>query len=764
MLLLLAFVPFWNMQFNGVWEIFDQGHPLNPIDLFKDYLYTWDNYANGVGDSSFIRLSSIPWVALQALLLYVGLQPNISQRILLIAFTALAGWGIYFFVYNLFIFKDLEQRRISAFLAGVFYILNPFSLYWITLGVYPVLSIPLLPFLLLFITKALTAYEYDKHKAINYIFMTSFTTIFAFTVNLEILLINLFFLVLYILYFLITNISKALLYIKVLILLILITLLVNLYWISPLIYSQLSYSQVSTIFQQYTKESINRAYAISSRPLNFLQVLRLHVYPFRHDLFEVSNPLYPIQLWVTSPITVLTGLVILSISVLCILFRSKDKYIQFFIFALIIFIGLSGGTSPPLGLIYKWLLQNMIFFRIFSDPSKFMYVTSFVMATLLGICSGEIYKYVSFFNKIPPKLSILLIFSLILINVYPVLSGNMCGALKTTTVPQYYLEFKDWITGQGNNFRLLQLPISPLGFSSYYEWTPFPEYGISISVFHKIVRLPVPVFSSPYQPASLTLIDLVESSQGHLGKVLSPWSIKYIIISDDMINPIDWKKYNSTHYKTLMERQLDISFVGTFGCLSIYENKAFKDNWVYASSVYVILPSASDLKSYQYFVEHTQNLQPTEVVFLSEEAVRKIRDIWNNAIEIDELIGNQLKERSNDTSKLHGNVQLFYKQIDPTKYVVNVKAQEPFILVLNQHYDLGWRAKIVDESLNPPHFMVNFYANGWYITKSGNCEIVIYYEPQTSLNVGISISSIMILLITIYSFIYFLSRMRKMAF
>jgi hypothetical protein len=752
------------MQSNGVWEIFDQGYPLDPIDLFKDYLYAWDNYANGIGDSSFIRLSSIPWIALQALLSYVGLQPNISQRILLIAFTAFAGWGIYFFVDNLFTFRDLEQRRISAFLAGVFYILNPFSLYWITLGVYPILSVSLLPFLLLLITKALTTYEYDRHKAISYIFVTSFITIFAFTVNFEILLINLIFLVLYVLYFLITNVSKALLYIKVLILLILITLFVNLYWILPLTYSQLIYSQVSTIFEQYTKESINRAYAISSRPLNFMQVLRLHVYPFSHNLFEVSNPLYPIQLWVTSHITVLTGLMIFSISAICILFRPKDKYILFFMFVLIIFVGLSGGTSPPLGLIYTWLLQNMIFFRIFSDPSKFMYVTSFVIATLLGICSGEIYKHLSLFNKVLSKLSILLIFSLILINVYPVLSGNMYGALKTTIVPQYYLEFKDWVTKQGNNFRLLQLPISPPGFSSYYEWTPFPEYGISVSVFHRVVRLSVPIFSSPYQPVSLPLLDFVESNQGHLGKVLSLLSIKYIVVSNDMINPINWKKYNSTYYKTLMEQQSDISFVGTFGHLSIYKNEAFKDNWIYASSVYVILPSASDLKSYQYFVEHTQNLQPTEVVFLSDEAVGKIREIWNNAIKIGELNRDQLKEYSNDTNKLHGNVQIFYKQIDPTKYVVNVKAQEPFILVLNQHYDLGWRAEIVDESLNSYHLMVNFYANGWYIPKSGNYEIIIYYEPQTSLNVGILISSTTTLLIITYSFTCFLSRMRKTTF
>lgn len=96
-------------------------------------------------------------------------------------------------------------------------------------------------------------------------------------------------------------------------------------------------------------------------------------------------------------------------------------------------------------------------------------------------------------------------------------------------------------------------------------------------------------------------------------------------------------------------------------------------------------------------------------------------------------------------------VHLTYKRISPTKYTVNVSTQKPFILVLSEAYEPLWRITIIDaEFRNFDHFIVNGYANGWYIDKTGEFGIIIEYLPQRYYEWGIASSMFTVFIILAY--------------
>jgi hypothetical protein len=79
-----------------------------------------------------------------------------------------------------------------------------------------------------------------------------------------------------------------------------------------------------------------------------------------------------------------------------------------------------------------------------------------------------------------------------------------------------------------------------------------------------------------------------------------------------------------------------------------------------------------------------------------------------------------------------------YQKIDPTKYVVNVNASNPFMLSFAEAYDPLWIAHVNGETIEPtPLYSV---INGFWINQTGQLEITIEYEPQKWFYIGSAIS------------------------
>lgn len=81
-------------------------------------------------------------------------------------------------------------------------------------------------------------------------------------------------------------------------------------------------------------------------------------------------------------------------------------------------------------------------------------------------------------------------------------------------------------------------------------------------------------------------------------------------------------------------------------------------------------------------------------------------------------------------------------KVNPTQYLVHVKgATGPYILELNQHYDPRWQSSVAGSDR---HVEINSYANGWYIDKTGDYDVVLSYGPQKIFYTGMIISGIAI--------------------
>ncbi len=128
--------------------------------------------------------------------------------------------------------------------------------------------------------------------------------------------------------------------------------------------------------------------------------------------------------------------------------------------------------------------------------------------------------------------------------------------------------------------------------------------------------------------------------------------------------------------------------------------------------------------------------------------------------------------------------EITFKKINPTRYVVDVKAERPFWLVFSESFHAGWKAygrekkegrrlKAEVNEKNKEHWsalvsawrdkdkrieltehqMVNGYANGWYVPVgrkteeeeeklTGDFQIVLEYKPQRLFEIGVLISGV----------------------
>ena len=135
--------------------------------------------------------------------------------------------------------------------------------------------------------------------------------------------------------------------------------------------------------------------------------------------------------------------------------------------------------------------------------------------------------------------------------------------------------------------------------------------------------------------------------------------------------------------------------------------------------------------------------------------------------------------------------ELIFKRVNPTRYIINVKAWGSFWLTLNENYHSGWRAYILKSDnkageerfalefgaknkgnfiLIEDHQVVNAYANGWFVPvdkvfadeeKPVEFRIVMEFYPQRLYEAGMIISGIAFMIMTIYLLVYGLKKLIK---
>lgn len=95
---------------------------------------------------------------------------------------------------------------------------------------------------------------------------------------------------------------------------------------------------------------------------------------------------------------------------------------------------------------------------------------------------------------------------------------------------------------------------------------------------------------------------------------------------------------------------------------------------------------------------------------------------------------------------------IYFTKVNPSTYIVDVKhATTPFFLSFLETFHPSWKAYYIDGSKKKiaidekNHFLINSFANGWFVEKTGDYTILLEFKPENYLVIGKAISLITIM-------------------
>ncbi|MEM0314290.1 MAG: hypothetical protein QXQ41_07060 [Candidatus Bathyarchaeia archaeon] len=144
------------------------------------------------------------------------------------------------------------------------------------------------------------------------------------------------------------------------------------------------------------------------------------------------------------------------------------------------------------------------------------------------------------------------------------------------------------------------------------------------------------------------------------------------------------------------------------------------------------------------------------VLFLSDQLTpSQLSQLANLSITIVKYYPNPIKTNITKESMRPNGVRgplIVYEQINPTKYFVHViNASQPFFLIFSESFDKNWIAYVDGRQLtNDQHFIVNGFANAWFVNRIGTYTITLEFWPQKLFYIGSAISITTLILCILY--------------
>jgi hypothetical protein len=672
-------------------------------------MYTW--LGDWTGIPSIIAALGVPY-RLFAAGLETLMPPFLVQATVYLSLLVLQGLSVYQLTFEL---VETENHRLAATLAGLFYMLNPFSMasVWARGILQGQMISAMLPLALLLCTRAL------RQRNAGYVFLICIVSLVFSESFLTPAFVGTFFLVLltYILFHVSTDLCSLRCRIRFMATLILLWLPLNAWWIIPSYVSAPSWMLPTTAMTLATFPAASR--------IGVFAIFRL-VNPYY--MFETAlwGPLY------SSPAFQAISLIVPTIVFGTLLFLHRNRWVLYFSSLSLLGMFIAKAAAPPIGEVLEWLFTRLPIMAVYRGTyEKIGIIIALGYAFLFGY--GLSLAYHRFASRVRLKerrgrflrgtLSLLLIlsisFSTLVIYVWPMWTGDVIAREAYVEVPSYYREADAWISSQTGDFRILQLPfvrgdgIKLLWRHGYLGFEP------SDLLFGKPV---ISRLSGTVGDPLLTLIPELERT-GDLWKIAAILNVKYIVLNKD----IDWAfmKTVGVNSPELIQRELEISgdvkFSKSFGHLDFYElrNELFLPH-VYASSRLAV---ADDPRAMLEVIQD-RSFNPANTVLL-------LRDRWAQV-----SFAGKVGSLSLDTP------QVFFARVDPTMYKVEVlDASGPFLLIFSETYSPLWKAYVDNNPIpEESHFIANGYANGWYVSKPGTYKITVEFEPQRYVVYGVAVS------------------------
>jgi len=412
------------------------------------------------------------------------------------------------------------------------------------------------------------------------------------------------------------------------------------------------------------------------------------------------------------------------------------------------------AAHPPFGELFEWIAATPFGATLRTTYNKFGMGMAFVYAFAVGLgivwLSGATY---GLFRRLAahaakPLTAILVgsvCFSMFGLFGYLYLTGEVIPgptALKAgarVEVPAYYGEADLWLQRQGTGFRVLNLPLTRLFYAAFEFKNGY--WGVDPSLW--LFRTPViaritdeTTYAAPLYLAQHLIDNSTPNQKRNMACLAGLLNVRYVMLHGDTnwayVQGMPWWVTKPTDMtEDYLARSLDYQAgfhkATTIGKLHYYENDLYVP-MAYAASNLTYL--RGDLPQMEEVLNTCDPARPP-AIFLSDlqpqldaEASR-LANRW--------------------TEDIMPPPQVTLAQVSPTLYKAHVRgASQPFMLVFSQSYHEGWNATI-DGTPIPSHFMVNGYANAWFVEHPGDSDITIQFGPQKYLLFSGMLSAIGIL-------------------
>ncbi len=372
----------------------------------------------------------------------------------------------------------------------------------------------------------------------------------------------------------------------------------------------------------------------------------------------------------------------------------------------ILMIFLMKGASFPfkeINIFLTYLPLGSIFRHPY-DRFAFILVINYTI-----LISYSIFKILYQKNIILNIICISLVMIMLTIYVYPFYNGDVIFgggkiiASDRVKIPSYYYDMENYFKDKGNP-RILILPISYWGEASYKWANGIHPNGDPIDSYF-IPNASIIQFNTGMQSDKILSMLYYYFSKGDIkrfNKLLSLGSINYIILHNDWdgsysirqtIFPEVWKK-KLTKKDQSAENKDNIYLINSFGKLGVFKVKNYRD------IIYI-------------------DNNPKQILF------------------------ENLSKENLDLIKIDSTSKVQYTKINPTIYKIKANITKPSMIALAESYDPLWTAyvekingkPIKQEKINPIALYSVF--NGFWIKDKGDLDIIIKYEPQTWLEIGL---------------------------
>lgn len=731
-IILLSIIPLHLFRKNLIIAAGDFYTYLDPASLLKDDLYYWNGRIQAglpnLNVSQIFPFLTFWWVFEKMRVSLVNIQ-----RLWVCSYFIISGVSIYELVKYLakkIGFKNTICISLGSLLSAVLYMINMFSVIDIVHpSLRPVQAV--LPIMMFLWIKGL------ETKSLKYSFWLAAASLLYASSNINIATVSPIYIILflYLIFFLLVERKNIGSTVKFAFISLFFLITINFWWLLPTILS--TFNVLGGV--KIAASSIS--FLTSSDLVEAFRFLGFWAWKAAYE----GMPNFPYaQNYDKLPLVLLTYLI--PAFSLIIFFRKRKKETVFLGMLVVLGLFLIKGILPPFGKIYSILFRYLPGFWIFREPYyKFTLITVFAFSCLLGLSFiflvTELEKNKFFLTKEKLKTKKIffvwfLIFSTILINSYPFLTGEVIWDRNYKTmrsiyaqVPDYWVDTKLWFKEKNvKNERVLILPKSPYGHA--YKWKS--GIGTSGPVAHVLLEEPIVFYSSSPALKSEEIINEVYASLGkerneRFLNLLSMLNIRYLLQHNDLDyeNSLSGPTFSPNEVKEILANYPEISKIKTFGELDIYEVKEpYRQEKFFGAGN--IIFSNIDFKDW-----------------LGDEVFPLVK---NSAVFSIDAFSEDQKTKTQKLTEFTDQQlpKIIWEKQDPTEYKLKITGNDkPFILVFSESYDSRWQAFVNDDRISDTnHFLVNGYANAWLVDKEGNYDMEISYSLQKKFDFSWYVSAI----------------------